>query len=36
MEYLKLIPTFFAGVATLMFGAWDPMLTILVALVGGR
>ncbi len=33
MEYLKFIPAFFAGIATLMFGEWSALLTILVALV---
>lgn len=33
MEYLKFIPSFFAGLLTLMYGEWSAILTILVALV---
>lgn len=33
MEYLKLIPAFFAGLLTFFYGEWSALLTILVALV---
>lgn len=33
MEYLKFIPSFFAGMLTLLYGEWSALLTILLALV---
>ncbi|MFJ7936006.1 holin family protein [Sporosarcina sp. NPDC096371] len=33
MEYLKFVPSFFAGILTLLYGEWSALLTILFTLI---